>query len=224
MSLKLKVLGLGLLAVMATGAFAVMNAGAVTGGHFVHHASTNHADIIGTENTTDKLHFVSADGSQIGCDEEKYTGTVTAKTFTEVKIVPDWEKCYTTPHNGNTFGIHENGCYLTFTSGKTGQTHHTAHFICPTKPLEITHENCTIRVPTQTTQGVTYTAIKLPNAPTVDGVTVKVTAKVTSHYESGICIFLGTVQQAEMAGGVIVEALETGPVPKLVNLTSTTGA
>lgn len=221
MSLKLKVLGLGLLAVMATSAFAAVNASAISGGHFVHHASTAHADIEGTKSATEPLHFISEGGSKLGCDKEEYKGTVTTSTFTEVKIIPSWSECYTTGEETK-FDVHENGCYFVFTSGRTGQTHHTAHFICPGEPLDITHPNCTIKIPTQTTQGVTYSATKVG---TVDAVTVTATAKVTAHYEGGICIFLGTNHQAEMSGSVIVEARDTAVQPsKLVGLTSTTGA
>lgn len=221
MSLKLKILGLGLLAVMATSAFAVMNAGAVTGGHFTHDAPGSNATIVGTETpgTQHVLHLVAEDGSQIGCDEEKYHGVMTGNTTQSIKITPEWSKCYTTPE-GADIPIHENGCYFEFTSGKTGQSHHTAHFICPTKPLEITHPNCTITVPTQTTQGVTYDTITLNQR---HAITLNVTTSgVQTQFHGGICIFLGTSHTAQMVGGVTVEASD--PVTgSPVNLTSTTG-
>jgi len=225
MSIKLKVLGLGLLAVMATSAFAVMNASAVTGGHFTHDDPGHHVTIEGTENpgTSHVLHLVKEGGSaaeKIGCDKESYLGTVTATTVQSIKIVPEWEKCYTTGDSNKTdIPIHENGCYFEFTSGKTGQTHHTAHFICPGEPLVITHPNCTITIPTQTTQGVTYDTITLNEK---HAITLNVTTKgITAHYHGGICIFLGTTQKSEMTGGVTVEGFNT--LGKPVNLTSTTG-
>ena len=145
---------------------------------------------------------------------------MSTKTTQSIKITPAWSNCYTTsdPEKVN-IPIHVNGCFFEFTSGKTGKAHHTAHFICPVKPLEITHPNCTIKVPTQTTEGTSTTNITHLGK---QAVTLTSTAKVTSHYESGICIFLGTSQTTEMKGSVTVEAKDTAGNP--VNLTSTTGA
>lgn len=215
MSLKLKVLGLGLLAVMATSAFAAMNASAKDGGHFVVDA---HGVVHGFETAPNHVvHLVSASGSQIGCATESYTGNISSLTATAVKITPLWSNC-TTTSDGTVVDVIENGCYFEFTAGATGQTHHTAHFVCPTKSLEISHPNCTIKVPTQTATGVTYDTIMMSNK---HAITLNSTAKVTSHYEAGICIFLGTTQTSEMKGSVTVQATDTAGNP--TNLTSTTG-
>lgn len=215
MSLKLKVLGLGLLAVMATSAFAAAHVSAETGGHFTVDA---HGTIHGFETAPNHvIHLVSASGSEIGCSTESYTGSISSLTTTSVKITPLWDNC-TTTNDGTVVTVTENGCYFEFTSGKTGQTHHTAHFICPTKSLEIIHPNCTIRVPGQTATGVTYDTITMDNK---HAITLNSTAKVTAHYEAGICIFLGTTQTSEMRGSVTVQATDTQGKP--TNLTSTTG-
>lgn len=228
MSIKLKVLGLGLLAVMATSAFTVMNAGAAVGGHFVHDGANGHAVITGAEatGTTHSLGFVKEGGSEaeeITCHQAAYTGTVTAGTTDTVTITPAWSNCTTgTSGSGTSFEVHENGCHFTFASGVTGETHHTVHLTCPgAKPyVEITHPNCGIRIPTQLLKAVTYTTIIVNEK---HALTMNVTAKsITSHYESGICIFLGTTHKSEMKGSVTVSAKDLAGNP--VNITETTGA
>jgi hypothetical protein len=215
MTLKVKILGLGILAIMATGAFSVMNASAVSGGHFTVDA---HGTVHGVETAPNHVvHLVSANGSEIGCSTESYNGTISSLTTTSIKITPLWSNC-TTTGDGAIVDVIENGCYFEFTSGKTGQTHHTAHFVCPTKSLEISHPNCSIRVPAQTATGVTYETITMNEK---HAITLNSTAKVTSHYEGGICIFLGTTQTSEMRGSVTVQATDT--LGKPTNLTSTTG-
>jgi hypothetical protein len=223
MSLKLKVLCTGLLAVMATSAFAV-NAGATIGGHFTNDAPNGHATIIATETTgtLHTLHFLKEGGSaeeSITCHNAIYTGTINALTVQSMTVTPLWADC-TTGSQGTAFDIDENGCTLTFTSGKTGQTHHTVGYQCPAgKAIEITHPNCTIRVPPQTVSGITYTTTI---EATKHALTMDVTAKgMTSHYEAGICIFLGTSQKMELKGSVTIKAADTNGNP--VNLTETTG-
>ena len=229
MSLKLKVLGLGLLAIMATSAFAAMNASAKLGGHFVHDAADGHAIITGTEPTgsTHKLAFVKEGGGaeeEITCHKAEYTGTLTAPTVESVTITPHWDNCTTgtAASGGTSFGIDENNCHFTFTSGAVGQTHHTVHLTCGAGApayVEITHPNCGIRVPPQSLSAVTYTTTVESNK---HALTLNVTAKgITSHYESGICIFLGTSQKAEMKGSVTIHAVDTNG--NRVNITETTG-
>src|SRR6187549_2014783 len=226
MSLKLKVLGLGLLAVMATSAFAVMNASATIGGHFTNDALNGHALVTGTETTggLHTLHFKregAANSESITCHFATYHGTVNAATVQSVTITPDWDNCTTGGTSLPGFSVHENGCNLTFTSGKTGETHHTVDLVCPAgKSIEITHENCTIRLPgAQTLRGITYTTTTENNK---HALTMNVTVKgITSLYEDGICIFLGTTQKSEMNGSVTVAATNTAGEP--VNITETTG-
>lgn len=223
MSIKLKALGLGLLAVLATSAFAAMNATAETGGHFVHHGPTNHATVVGEETlgTEHTLDFISEGGSEIGCTVADYHGTVAAKTVESITIFPTWEECYTT---GSTtkFDVDENGCWFTFTIGRKGQTapHHTVHLLCPTgETIEITHPSCRIHIPPQTLTGVTY---KEDEVGGKKAITLESTVKnITSHYESGICVFLGTKHLAEMVGSVTVWGEDTEG--KRIDITATTG-
>ena len=226
MKLKIKVLGMGLLAVMATGAFAVMNAGATVGGHFTTDAVLGHAIVIGTESTasTHRLAFVrEGDGaeSELTCHQASYTGTVSAATVQSVTITPAWSNCTTgTTGAGTSFDIHENGCSLTFTSGSIGQTHHTVDLVClPEEGIDLTHPNCTVTLPSQTMRGITYTTT---TENSKHALTMNVTIKgITAHHHGGICIFLGTTHQWEVKGSVTIKATNTDTQP--VNFTETTG-
>ncbi|HEX8689355.1 MAG TPA: hypothetical protein VF729_03840 [Solirubrobacterales bacterium] len=222
MSVKLRILGLGLLAVMATGAVAVMNATADTGGHFS--SSVTHTSIVGTESgEKHQLHFKeegAAEGSRIGCINDSYTGTVDAAKVESITITPSWSTCTTTnPDSTQHFEVTENGCQFTFTIGDTG-THHTADLVCPPeKAIEIHHPNCTITVPPQTVTGVVYTADTAADGKKT--ITLDSTVKdITSHYHGGICIFLGTKHESEMNGSVTVEGFDTEG--KRVDITATT--
>lgn len=227
MSIKLKVLGLGLLAVVATSAFAAINASATIGGHFTNDATLGHATVTGTEatGTSHALAFVKKGGSageEITCHTADYTGTVNAPTVQSVSITPSWSNCTTgTEGTATSFDVHENGCILTFTSGKIGQASHTADVVCPgpIKYIDITHPQCTITIPEQTVSGITYTTTVENNK---HALTMNVKAEnITSHYEAGICVFLGTTHVSEMKGSVTVHAANTAGEP--VNITETTG-
>ena len=220
MSTKLKILGLGLLAVLATGAFAVMNATAETGGHFtseVHHTTIVGAEQVGTKH---KLEF-TVDGNAITCTNASYHGTISATTVESVTVAPNWDNCYTTPESTE-FGVDENGCTFTFTIGREGQAakHHTAHLVCPAgKNIEITHPNCNITVPPQTVSGVVYKTVEEAGK---HAITMEVTAGgVTSYYHEKVCVFLGTNHTGEMHGSVTVWGEDT--LGNRVSITATTG-
>lgn len=223
MSTKLKALGLGLLAVMAASVFAV-NASATVGGHFTNDAVNGHAIITGTE-ATGTVHSIrllkegGAEGETIICHNSSYTGTINAATVQSVTITPAVSNCTTT--GGSTpYDIDENGCTFTLTSGKIGETHHTLDVLCPIgKATEITHPNCTMRMPSQTVRGLTYTTTVEDNK---HAFTINVTVKgFTAHYEAGVCVFLGTTQKFEMNGSITSKATNTEGIP--VNITETTG-
>jgi len=199
---------------MAMSAVAVMNAGASTGGHFV--STEEHTIIEGFEEEEPNKHVLhfnkegGAAGERIGCDVDKYTGTISSetKTATEITITPSWEQCYTTGTPNTKFDIHENKCDFLFTVSKTPTGHNTAHVKCEKagEAFVITHQNCTITVPPQTVTGVSYTNI---NAP-LHEVTLESTVKgITAHYHAGICIFLGTTHKSEMVGSVTVAGFNT---------------
>lgn len=222
MSIKLKALGLGLIAMMAMGAFAVTNAGATISGHF--EFGSEHTFITGEE---EGLHFVSEDNKRIGCDKAEYKGTHKGtKTTTDLTITPNWDLCYTTPEPGQsmepTWGVHENGCHLVFRSAKTGDDA-TVYVNCPTKAIEITHPNCNITVPTQTVggkagDGVTYTTTTTEGAHTI---TMDVKVKVTVEYHEKLCVFLGTHHFATMEGAVNVTGFSNAAHTVRTGITAT---
>jgi hypothetical protein len=194
MSLKLKVLGLGLLAVLATSALAVMNASANgTGGHFV--STATHTNIVGTESGSHILHFIRDNDtnpeSRIGCDEESYTGTATAATVESLTITPTYNKCYTTNSNKTGVTIDTNGCTYTFTvtKGTTSTTEQQVHLLCdPGKFIQITHPNCTITIHPQTVNSaVTYTNQVDTNGLHYVTLDVNATFATTNH---GLCQFI----------------------------------
>lgn len=206
-----------MLAVMATSAFAVSNAGAIAGGHFVF--SAHHVDLLAEQKEAHQIHFLAkggAEGERIGCEVAKYHGThlndpdpeKPQTTTTEVTIAPTWEKCYTTGTPNTKFDVHENGCHLLFTvRPEPEKNHNTVHFKCPAgKAAVITHQNCEITVPTQTTSGVLY---KTALVDGVHAITLESTAEISTEYHGGICIFLGTNHKATMNGSVVVRGVST---------------
>ncbi len=216
--MKLKILGLALLACAATSAFAVTNASGTAAGHFEHNGATNNAVITahdGSE-TAHKLHFQrlksnshepDTSAAAITCTTSTYQGKVEAKTVTSIQVFPTYTGCYTTGRPHNSVIVHDNKCSYTFSS-QGAREHGTVSIDCDHgKSIEITHENCTIRVPSQTTagtltEGIDYTATSENGKKTL---TADVTVNtITGHYESGICIFLGTNHKFRMEGSVTV--------------------
>ena len=222
MSIKLKALGLGVLAVLAMSAFAAMSATAETGGHFT--SEVHHTTIVGSENTTHTTLFSVDGGTQIKCLETSYHGTTDETTETEVTITPTYKTCTTVGASHHTVTVHTNKCDFLFKVGKSAPTQdNTVEVACSGAPayFEITHPNCTIRVPAQSAAtglqgGVAYTTITKNNkhALTAD-VTV---SEIAAHYEGGICVFLGTNHKATMNGSVTLEG-RSGANP--VNITAT---
>lgn len=223
MSIKLKALGLGLLAVVATSAFAVTNAGAIVSGHFVTGSEHTFVTGIAAKGTAHNLHFIEGE-SEIGCDEQKYVGTHKGtKTTTELTITPTWNNCYTTP-NGAKFDVHENGCHLVFTSrALPAENDATVHVVCPGAGITITHENCSITVDSQTIggqigNGVTYTN---QGVSPEEWITMDVNVKVASTYHNGLCVFLGTNHTAVMKGSVTVTGFSNAAHNVRTDITAT---
>jgi hypothetical protein len=218
--LKLKILGLGVLAVMATSAFAAMNASATVSGHFTNEASDGHAAVTGTENATHFTEFISDAGSVIRCTKASYSGTVTQATVQSITITPKYDECETPGENPTPVTVTMNGCDYTFFSNAT--THGTVAIDCgPNNSIEIHHPNCTMTVPAQVpgatiTKGITYTT-------TVEGkhtLTANVTVEeITTEYHGGICIFLGTNHKFKMIGSATISAENTAG--QQVGITST---
>ena len=224
MSLKLKVLGLGLLAVMATSAFAAMNASATQSGHFV--SDSDYVTLTGTEqfdpnDLVGKPHHLSffrlnsagtatESGEPIKCTHVAYHGETlegaAATTTQVVRVRPD----YTGSQNCSTGGVGPHnitvdvpaGCetnVFEFKSGNTG----TVSVNCN---ITITHPNCETTIPNiaenHSLHGITYDTI-------IDGgkhaltVTANV-KKIRGQFHGGICVFLGTSQTFEMVGSATV--------------------
>jgi hypothetical protein len=212
MNLKLKALGLGLLAALALGAFAGVSATAETGGHFitpgVTHAQVN--QISGADPNHQIKVFLHGLETEMLCDEASATGTGTAETLTEVEGSTVLKKCHTAGQEPGTIIVHMNGCTGrgTVAKGTTGSTEQTEELVCPAgKTIVITHPNCTITVPPQTNiAGWTYTPIK-DNG--VDTITIDVNLEYAIQYHGGICVFMGTAHTATAKGSTIVRVLNT---------------
>ncbi len=219
MSLKLKILGLGLLAIMATSAFAVTNASGTANGHFYHHAVGEKAAITAEDGltTAHKLEFTrltpgshATTGNPISCEKSQYTGEVSTRTNTVIQVYPVYTRCKTVAE-GTVYDevkVTPNGCSYTF-SAQGNRQHGTVEVDCPVgKAIEIHHPNCTTTVPAQTTaatmtEGISYTNL-------ADGtITAHVTVNtIWGQFHGGICIFLGTEQKFEMKGTVTVKGFE----------------
>jgi hypothetical protein len=223
MSLKLKALGLGILAALSVSAFAAVNVAANGEGHFVT-TGTTHATIEGTETGVHKTEF-TAHGLEGGivCDEIKYHGTTTAETVTSITITPTYNKCHTTPDGAGTTTVTMNGCTYTFTvaKGTTDATEQTVHLLCPPgKSVEIHHPNCTITIHAQTIEtGVTYTTLFENGKHTITLDLTKPGITFTTEYHGGICVFTGTTHHGTLHGSVTVEAKTLAGA--LTNITAT---
>lgn len=210
MSLKLKALGLGLLATMAMAAFAAVNATAQVGGHFVSDSPTGNTAITGTENPTVShfTEFTIGNQTPFGCHETSYDATVTGNTVEDITVTPTYKGCLTTGGTTGEVIVDTNDCGFTFKIGKKSTAHNTVSIVCKktTKHIVITHPNCTIRVPEQNLTGVSYTT-DVQNGK--HAITLDATVEnITAHYEGGICVFLGTSQTSKYTGSVTVEGFE----------------
>lgn len=220
--MKLKILGAALLALVATSAFAVMNASANKDiGHFVHDGKTKNAIITGHEGkkTEHALKFyrlnpgthTTADSPPIECEKSTYVGTVSEFTVKSITMTPTYTNCATEGGVTDSVKVTVNGCGYTFYS-HGGNTHGTAEIHCPAgKTIEVHHPNCTINMPAQTTaatmtEGITYDNVT-ENGKHALTATVTVNT-ITGFFEGGICVFLGTNQKFEMKGSVTITGYE----------------
>jgi hypothetical protein len=219
MSIKLKILGLGVLAVMATSAFAAVNASALSNGHFTAEPTEHHLILKGTEATpgNHNLSFyrlnsdgTTASGSPIKCTHAAYEGTLPlegkpgteATTTQAVQVRPTYKECSTgaePPHNipiDISTGCKNN--VFEFKSGGTG----TVNVNCD---ITITHPSCHISIlasENKNLSGVTYTTTTESNK---HALTMNVNVNgIKGTFVSGICVFLGTKHTFEMIGSVTV--------------------
>jgi len=207
MNLKLRVLGLGLVALVATGAFAVVNASAFTpvNSHFTADPPTHVLKITGTDafGTNHGLSFTEAGNTGISCTHVTYHGELTgaaATTTQSVRVRPAYKNCGTEGGAWGTITVDVPAACGTnvfeFTSGTPG----TVHLNCD---ITITHPNCEITVPKQgKLSGVTYTT---DTAGGRHSLTLDVdVGKITGHFHGGICVFLGTTHVFHMKGASTV--------------------
>ena len=212
MSFKLKILGLGLLAMMATSAVAVMNASATVGGHFTADPPTHVLKVKGTEQagTGHQLTFTeinksttATEGTGIQCTHAGYHGELTgaaATTTQSVQVRPTYSQCLTAGAGSHNVTVHvPAGCgtnVFEFKSGHGG----TVNLNCT---ITITHPNCTIQVKSgQKLSGITYHTVVESNK---HAFTLTANVKhITGEYHSGICVFLGTTHHFEMVGSATV--------------------
>ncbi|HEX9968087.1 MAG TPA: hypothetical protein VGB06_09080 [Solirubrobacterales bacterium] len=183
-------------------------ASAETGGHFT--SETAHTAWEGTEvkasgHTTK---FAEGSGTPIECGKATYSGTTTTTTVTEVALAPTYSGCRTSSGTEGDVIYDINGCSYVLKIGKKASTDNTMQLSCPVgKQLEITHFNCTIKLPPQTfSQGVAYTKITESGKPAL---TIDFTAQVAVNYEDKACIFLGTNHTFNFTGSIILTGKNT---------------
>jgi hypothetical protein len=154
-------------------------------------------------------------GTPFDCTVSTYAGSATGETVEEITVAPNYAECDTTPieppHNMN---IIENGCKFTFTVNTTPATSHNALRVggCESsshgvKGIAILHPNCTIVIPEQTATGVTYDNVA-PSGKNEIILTSTLTT-LTAHYETGICVFLGTKHTAALTGSMTVQGFDS---------------
>jgi hypothetical protein len=210
MSLKLKAIGLGLLAATVLSGFTVMNASATEGGHFVA-TGVAHTKIEGFEGGTHTggmiIHGLEG---EMRCDKSTSTATVTTETVTSVTGTGTVSGCHTVGSE-TTIPVHVNGCTGTATVAfnTTDSTEQTGHMLCPAgKAVEITHPNCTIKIHPQTmTTGATYTRKTSPTGQHELTVDSKVQFSLTRH---GLCQFVApTTGTGTAIGSATVKGFDT---------------
>ena len=198
MSLKLKALGLSLVAAMAVSAVAVMSASAKDGGHFVTTGNT-HTTIEAHVDSKTPLHLkIHGLSGEVGCATQTHHGTNVTETFTSITITPTYTGC-TTTGTETSVPVDVNGCTYTFTVNGpittpenppgSNTVEHTAHLVCPAgAAIKVTHPNCTVTVHPQTVNGgITYTTET--NAQNIHDIKMHVNVQftVTKH---GLCQFV----------------------------------
>jgi hypothetical protein len=189
MGIKMKALGLGLLAALAVGGTSVVSAPADTGGVF--HSDSNWTHIAGSQEGALHENVLSSGLGNITCGTANYTANVGGLTATEITVQPTYANCKTT-EDGYPITIDINGCAFVLTiSDDPATKHHTMHLECPTgKEITFTINppivgECTIHIPPQTptTGGVVYKNVIHP----VGGkhnLTIEVTIEGITHTQT----------------------------------------
>lgn len=222
MSLKLKMLGLGMIATLAMSAAVAMNATAETGGHFT--LGATHTTITGQQVVV--IEFIDAEvGIAISCKKATFSGTVSATTVTEITIFPTYSEC------SSSLGVAHitmDECHYTFTIGKKSTNHNTVHLICPVGHLSQIHQTsafgtCTYTLKAQTpTGGVAYTTGGT-------GQTHDITADLTvsgvhAERHGGPCAIVPTTTtKSELKGTMTIQAFDTDGIQVGITATGSEG-
>lgn len=208
-----RALTLALLCLSVTiGAIGGGSASAETGGHFT--VESDSATIRFTEQGTHFLEYSIPGMTPFVCESAEYASNpLPVKTLTEIGFGGlNKDPCKT--KGGAKYGettFHFNGCKIVLKIGKKSTQDNTTDIECPTgKELEITHESCVIKVPSQKGfKGVAYNKVVEggKNAITAS-FTVGGGAEMAANFESGICVFLGTGHAIAITGSMTMFALD----------------
>lgn len=198
MNRKLKALGLGLLALLAIGAYSNLGASATQGGHFASAAAHTHLE--GLESNDHEVRMGGFFNAVVGCPGTTYGGTMEGTKVTKITVTPFYEECLWFGMK-NPATIDMNGCTYLFTIGKFAGAHNTVHLECPPgkeinvtlfsshqKHTEGTPDNCTIFIPPQTPEnGVAYeTTTELGK----HALTLDITIQNITYTKDGPCRFV----------------------------------
>lgn len=224
MSIKLKTLGLALVAALAVGVVGVMGATASTGGHFISEKSHT---IIKAEQVSSHVLFDHELGIGITCKKASFEGTSNAETTTALTITPHYTEC--SGGGDSSVDVTMNGCAYIFTVNTSPATSdNTTHVECPEGKVIEVHVDpplvgtCTITIKAQTPKGgLTYeTGESSGKHDIFSNITVSEIHAV--KHESGFGCFgeSGTSQTATLNGTATVKGFETdGTTP--VGITAT---
>ena len=203
MSLKIRALALGCLAMLTAAAVAV-DASGTAGGHF----GSNKAKttLIGLEPGANHTLEIATFGGGITCSQNTYHGSVVGMKFVSATLTPTYKGC-TTTNDTKDIPIVTHDCTYEFTvrSPEPEVKHSTMHIRCPAgKSITITHPSCTITVPPQTLSGVVYTKTQWEGT---EALTIDFTIKGIQYTEHGFCGAFGTTRNdGELKGALILKA------------------
>ncbi|HYP56137.1 MAG TPA: hypothetical protein VEQ41_07545 [Solirubrobacterales bacterium] len=181
-------------------AFAAPSALAEVRGHFTSEASST--TITGAPSAGSSVKFSFNGGTPIECTKITYTAVMPAPTTNVKTLVPHYTECRTEGSGPHNVTITTKGCDFTiFSAPALSQA--TAAMDCPSgvSGMAFHHPNCTISVPAQSFGGgVSYgTTTEFGKHAITVATSI---GSITAHYESGICVFLGTKHTGAMSGSL----------------------
>jgi hypothetical protein len=213
MSIKLKALGLALVAALAVGAVGVMGATASTGGHFISEQSHT---IIKAEQVSSHVLFDHELGIGITCKKASFEGTSNAITTTELTITPHYTEC--SGGGDASVDVTMNGCAYVFTVNTSPATSdNTTHVECPAAKVIEVHVDppivgtCTITIKAQTPLGgLTYEAGSSGGKSDISS-NITISGIHAVKHESGFGCFgsAGTSETATLSGTATVKGFTT---------------